>query len=411
MKLVSVDQRTRGLRPGVAVLDQASARLGDELGRRVLAASGVPFAAWSRSPHELSGGERARVGLALALAQPFDLLLLDEPDNDLDLAAVEALEAGLESKLADTGAAMVIATHDRRLARSVGTRVWTVSAGGLVGHGSVSSYLRGDHGVAAATFWQTGAADDPGPETLRKAGQTPATALAAQQRLLEDERDAILDQLSDPLALSERENDRLGQRLLEVEGHLMGVYEAALAPAAPRYRLVERGLTLFADARPLGGDGADEQDGPDERDTRGGAGQVNHLLLVVAADATEATTALTQHEPTVPWLDVRLVGGVGHLRVGALSGCCLLPTTVAALVGAGVRMAFTVMGARSVQVFSDDDLSSTVLTPVGDGWWRLSLRQFLVSEGWTRVAQPGEDPGNGATRRTSRRGRRKAVKS
>src|SRR5690606_15109632 len=45
MKLVMVDQRTRGLEPGVAVLAQGSARLGLENARNVLAATGLPYPA------------------------------------------------------------------------------------------------------------------------------------------------------------------------------------------------------------------------------------------------------------------------------------------------------------------------------------------------------------------------------
>jgi len=398
MKLVSVDQRTRGLQPGVAVVDQGSARLGLEAARRVLAASGLEFAAWSRPPEELSGGERARVGLALAVAQPFDLLLLDEPDNDLDLAAVEALEASLDAKLTETGAALLIATHDRRLAQALTNRVWTISDGALAGHGSVSSYLRGAAGVPAATFWQAAVDGDVAaePQPLTTAGDPPATP----QFDLEAERDRILDQLSDPLALGERENHRLTRRLLEVEGRLMSAYEAVLTPAGPRYRFVERGLDLFADHGP----GTAGEPAGVGRDTR-----ASHLLLVAAADAGQAAAALAEADPSLPWLDVRLADDVAHLRLGALGGACLLPDTVAALVDAGVRLAFTVMGARSVQLFSHDDLSSTSLAPVGDGWWRLSLRRFLVLEGWVPGDATHDRTGDTGREQTGRRGRRKAV--
>jgi ATPase subunit of ABC transporter with duplicated ATPase domains len=69
-----------------------AARLGDPLGA-------------------LSGGERARAGLAAILLARFDVLLLDEPTNDLDFAGLELLERFL----AATSAALVLVSHDRAL--------------------------------------------------------------------------------------------------------------------------------------------------------------------------------------------------------------------------------------------------------------------------------------------------------
>lgn len=59
----------------------------------------------------MSGGERARVGLAALTLAEFDILLLDEPTNDLDLAGI----ARLERFLHDTALPFVLVSHDRRL--------------------------------------------------------------------------------------------------------------------------------------------------------------------------------------------------------------------------------------------------------------------------------------------------------
>ena len=64
-----------------------------------------------RRTDELSGGQAKRVALARALVGEFDLMLLDEPTNHLDLEAIE----WLEQRLAATGAALVLVTHDRHL--------------------------------------------------------------------------------------------------------------------------------------------------------------------------------------------------------------------------------------------------------------------------------------------------------
>ena len=59
----------------------------------------------------LSGGERARVHIARLMLKPADILILDEPTNDLDIPTLEVLE----SNLADFPGAIVLVTHDRFL--------------------------------------------------------------------------------------------------------------------------------------------------------------------------------------------------------------------------------------------------------------------------------------------------------
>ena len=85
----------------------------------------------------LSGGQWARVELAAVLLARFDVLLLDEPGNDLDLDGTERLRGYLNSRRGPT----VIATHDRSLVDSWATEVleldrgrWYLTQGGLDDH-------------------------------------------------------------------------------------------------------------------------------------------------------------------------------------------------------------------------------------------------------------------------------------
>jgi len=75
----------------------------------VLAGLGVGDLARDRPLASLSGGEKARVGLAALLLQTPDLLLLDEPTNHLDFTAL----AWLEGFLQDFGGALLVVSHDR----------------------------------------------------------------------------------------------------------------------------------------------------------------------------------------------------------------------------------------------------------------------------------------------------------
>lgn len=83
---------------------------------------------------KLSGGERARLMLARALARPSNLLVLDEPTNDLDLETLDLLQ----EMLADYGGTVVLVSHDRDFLDRVATAVlvpegegrWQTYAGG-----------------------------------------------------------------------------------------------------------------------------------------------------------------------------------------------------------------------------------------------------------------------------------------
>ncbi len=74
----------------------------------------------------LSGGEQARVLLACLMTEPADILILDEPTNDLDIPTLEVLE---ESLLEFQGA-VILVTHDRYLLDRVSTLLLAIEGGG-----------------------------------------------------------------------------------------------------------------------------------------------------------------------------------------------------------------------------------------------------------------------------------------
>jgi putative ABC transport system ATP-binding protein len=74
-------------------------------------------------PHQLSGGEQQRVALARALAVEPALLFADEPTGSLDQATAAQVADLMFALLAQTGAALVLVTHDPVLAARVDRRV------------------------------------------------------------------------------------------------------------------------------------------------------------------------------------------------------------------------------------------------------------------------------------------------
>lgn len=75
-----------------------------------------------RSASSLSGGERARVALAMIVLARANLLILDEPTNHLDVESIEALEDALQ----EYDGTVLLVSHDRELLRVLVDRVWVL---------------------------------------------------------------------------------------------------------------------------------------------------------------------------------------------------------------------------------------------------------------------------------------------
>jgi len=86
----------------------------------------------------LSGGERARLALAILALDGANVLLLDEPTNHLDIQAQEALQETLEA----FEGTILLVTHDRYLVDKLATQVWDLRDGHLnVYQGPYKEYL------------------------------------------------------------------------------------------------------------------------------------------------------------------------------------------------------------------------------------------------------------------------------
>jgi ATP-binding cassette subfamily F protein 3 len=116
------------MRPEISPFDHLSALMPDappEIVRAGLGRFGFSQDKAFVAVSDLSGGERARLNLALVTYDAPALLILDEPSNHLDIEAREALVRAIN----DFAGAVVLVSHDRYLVELVADRLWLVAGG------------------------------------------------------------------------------------------------------------------------------------------------------------------------------------------------------------------------------------------------------------------------------------------
>jgi oligopeptide transport system ATP-binding protein len=120
-------------------------------------------------PHQLSGGERQRVLIAMALANRPDLLIADEPTTALDATVQKRILDGLEERRRALGLAMILVTHDLRLARRYASRLYVMQAGRVVEHGPTAAVLA----APREPYTRSLVAAEPGRTRRESSAQTP----------------------------------------------------------------------------------------------------------------------------------------------------------------------------------------------------------------------------------------------
>ena len=171
-----------------------------------------------------SGGERARLALALIAYLEPNVLLLDEPTNHLDLDMREALAEALS----DFAGAIVLVSHDRHLIGLVCETFWRVADGRVESfNGDLDEYaawLRSRNNEPRPAKAAVKTVPAPAPRPVRSRSETDAAAkrisqVEARIALLQEELTRIESQLADPAIYGNDGGIEIGQ-LAQRQGEL-----------------------------------------------------------------------------------------------------------------------------------------------------------------------------------------------
>jgi ATP-binding cassette subfamily F protein uup len=199
LRIVRFDQGRRHL-DKTQLLRHALSPMGDTL---VYRGNAMHITAWARQflfrseqldmpVSDLSGGEQSRVLIANLMLQPADLLILDEPTNDLDIPSLEVLE----ESLSDFPGALVLVTHDRFMLDRISTEILALDGKG------------GARPFASVIQWQAAKDDDEQKQAAanRQVSSKPAPrqTVAAKKKLTWNEQ-RELEQMEEKILAAEED--------------------------------------------------------------------------------------------------------------------------------------------------------------------------------------------------------------
>lgn len=198
------DQENHNLQPQLRVLDQLwfdNTRMSQTEVRSLLAKVRLGADDIDKHVGDLSGGERARLALAMLMAKDNNFLVLDEPTNHLDLSSRESLE----NALVEYQGTILFVSHDRYFINKIAGKVDVLQDGRITEYsGNYDSYLQ----QSRKEKQQAESANNVTP-VVTKGYRSP------KQRALETNLKARLKAVEQSLVEMEREEQKLNALLVE----------------------------------------------------------------------------------------------------------------------------------------------------------------------------------------------------
>jgi len=148
----------------------------------LLAKVGIPNPAErvDNYPHEFSGGMRQRAVIAIGMANDPDVILADEPTTALDVTVQAQVLESLKTALSETGAALLLITHDLGVIAGLADRVLVMYAGRPVEVGTVDDvFYKPSMPYTLGLLGSLPRLDSDGTERLRQIPGSPPSMLGA----------------------------------------------------------------------------------------------------------------------------------------------------------------------------------------------------------------------------------------
>jgi len=211
VKIACYDQENANLSPENSVLEELWGRhvTWDQTRvRNILAQAGLPAEDMDKKVRMLSGGERAKLALAVFECENGNTLVLDEPTNHLDLPARESLESALK----EFDGTVLFVSHDRYFIKALANKILELeNQSATLFKGNYDEYTAYKNAAKA----ETKSTDNqiPAPSVSTKSEQKSTYHRSKEDRAADAKRRARIKKIEEEISALETEDNELNQSL------------------------------------------------------------------------------------------------------------------------------------------------------------------------------------------------------